>query len=114
MGGNPTLQEFSEHLIATYGAANARAMMQSAMRAGGEIIDIRSGDISLSKARDIACPVLLIVGDQDMFVPVELAQQYAARVPRGEVLVAQGAGHVVHLERPEWMEQTVLDWLKRH
>jgi valacyclovir hydrolase len=110
----PPLQELSDHLIATYGAASARAMMQSAMRAGGEIIDVRNGDISLSKARDIACPVLLIVGDQDMFLPVELAQQYPARVPQGEVLVAEGAGHAVHLDRPEWMEQTVLDWLKRH
>jgi pimeloyl-ACP methyl ester carboxylesterase len=89
------MQEFSAHLIATYGAANARAMTQSAMRASGEIIDIRGGDISLSKAPDIICPVLLIVGDQDLFLPVELAQQYAERVPQGEVLVAQGAGHAV-------------------
>src|SRR5687767_2926539 len=57
----PPLQAYSKQLVATYGTANARAMTQNFVGAIGEIIE-RGGDISLSKAGSITCPVLLIAG----------------------------------------------------
>jgi len=109
----PLLQHFSEYLIATYGEANARAMTQSFVGAVSAIIE-GGGDISLSKASNITCPVLLITGEHDFFVPLALLSQLAAPIRNAEVMQADGAGHDVHHARPEWLAQTILNWLKRH
>jgi pimeloyl-ACP methyl ester carboxylesterase len=58
--------------------------------------------------------VLLIAGEHDIFAPPALAAQYASRAPKGEWLEAKDAGHDVHNARPEWLAETLLDWLKRH
>ena len=109
----PPLQQFRDFLIATYGEANARAMTQSLVGALRAIIK-DGGDLSLSKASTITCPVLLIVGEHDFFAPPALASELAARIRTAEVLVAEGAEHNVYGDRPEWLTQTILDWLGKH
>jgi pimeloyl-ACP methyl ester carboxylesterase len=108
----PPLQQFSEYLIATYGEANARAMTRSEVGALTALIEA-GGDVSLSQASNITCPVLLIVGEHDVFIPLALASQLAARIGTAEVLEAKGAGHAVHREKPHWLAQTIVDWLLR-
>jgi pimeloyl-ACP methyl ester carboxylesterase len=110
----PPLQPFREYLVSTYGEANARAMTQSVVGALSDIIEKSGGDISLSKAGSIACPVLLIRGEHDIFVPPALLSQLAARVRTAEVLEAEGAEHSLHHDRPEWLTQTILDWVGKH
>ena len=109
----PPLQEFRDFLVATYGEANARAMTQSQVGALSDIIK-GGGELSRSKADNITCPVLLIAGEHDMFAPPALASQLAARIRTAEVLVAEGAEHNVYGERPEWLTQTILDWVGKH
>ena len=109
----PPLQQFREYLIATYGEANARAMTRSEVAALSDIIEA-GGEVSLSKAGNITCPVLLIRGEHDFFVPLALLSQLAARIRTAEVLEAEGAEHGVHNDRPEWLAQTILDWLGKH
>jgi pimeloyl-ACP methyl ester carboxylesterase len=47
-------------------------------------------------ARDLpAVPVLLLGGDQDLSTPLEWTRAEAARAPRGQLVVARGAGHSV-------------------
>ena len=110
----PPLQGYRDYVVATYGEANARAMIQSDVSALSDIIEKRGGDLSLSKAGNITCPVLLIAGEHDMFAPPALASQLAAHIPTAEVLVAEGAEHNVYGDRPEWMTQTILGWLGKH
>ncbi len=109
----PPLQGYRDYLVATYGEANARAMTQSEVTALSAII-AAGGDLSAAHAGDIACPVLLIVGEHDMFVPRALLDKIASRLPHGETIVVEGAGHDVHNARPEWFAQTILDWLAKH
>jgi valacyclovir hydrolase len=109
----PPLQPFRDFLIATYGEANARAMTQSMVAAKSAIIK-GGGDVSLSKAGNITAPVLLVVGEHDVFAPPALASELAARIRTAEVLVAEGAQHNVYMDRPEWLTQTILDWLGKH
>lgn len=109
----PPLQQFRDSLIATYGEANARAMTQSLVGALRDIIK-DGGNLSLSKAGNIACPVLLIAGEHDIFAPPALASELAARIGTGEVLVAEGAEHNVYGDRPEWLTHTILDWVGKH
>jgi pimeloyl-ACP methyl ester carboxylesterase len=109
----PPLQGFRDFLIATYGETNARAMTQSMATAKTDIIEA-GGDVSLSKAGNITCPVLLISGEHDFFAPPALASELAARIRAAEVLVAEGAEHNVYMDRPEWLTHTILDWLGKH
>lgn len=109
----PPLQPFRDYLVATYGKANARAMTQSFVRAVSDIIE-GGGDISRSKAGNITCPVLLIAGEHDAFAPPALVSELATRIHRSEILIVEGAGHDVHHTHPQWLAQTIIDWLKRH
>jgi len=104
------MQGFSNYLKATYGEANARAMTQNFVVAARAIID-SGGDISLSRGGDITCPVLLIVGEHDFMAPPALVSQLATPIHAVEVLEVAGVGHGVHEERPEWLAQTIRDWL---
>ena len=110
----PPMAGFRDFLVGQYGEANARAMSQSFGAAMGEIIDTRGGNLALPKAGEIACPVLLISGERDVFVSPEMLRQLAARVPVVEAHVVPGAPHDVNHAQPEWMARTVLDWLGRH
>jgi valacyclovir hydrolase len=110
----PPLQDYRDYLVSYYGEANARAMTQSETRAIGDIIEHRGGDVSLSKAGNITCPVLLIAGSEDMFVPRPVLDNLAAHLRVAEVAVAEGAGHDVQHSCPEWLANTMLDWLSRH
>jgi valacyclovir hydrolase len=109
----PPLQGFRDYLVSTYGETNARAMTQSVVGALSDIIKA-GGELSRSKADNITCPVLLISGEHDIFAPPSLASELAARIRAAEVLVAEGAEHNVYMDRPEWLMQTILDWLGKH
>jgi len=109
----PPLQQFRDYLVATYGEANARAMTQSVVGALSDIIK-EGGELSLSKAGNITCPVLLIAGEHDMFAPPALASELAARIRTAEVLEAEGAEHNVYMDRPECLTQKILDWVGKH
>jgi len=108
----PPLEEYSKYLIATYGAENARAMVRGQGIAITEIMKTRDGDLSLSQAGHITCPVLLITGEHDFFAPAENVAQLAARLPNAQAITVEGAGHDVHNARPEWFVQTVVNWLQ--
>ena len=109
----PEMQPFRDYLIAAYGEANARAMTRNFVSAARAIIE-GGGDISWAKAGAIACPVLLITGEHDPLAPPALVSELATRLRTAEFLAAEGAGHGVHHDRPEWLAQTILAWLKRH
>lgn len=52
----------------------------------------------------VQVPVTWIHGELDT-IPVSIAEESAELVPRGDVIVVDGAAHVPHLERPARFEQ---------
>jgi pimeloyl-ACP methyl ester carboxylesterase len=110
----PSLQQFRENLVATYGEEQARAMTQSVVAAWSTIIKQHGGDISRSKADEIRCPVLLIAGEHDLFAPPALACELAAHIRRAEMLVVEGAEHFTFIDRLECLTHTILDWFVKH
>lgn len=107
------LQEFSNYLKGTYGEENARIMMQSAAKAFGAMI-AAGGDISRDRAGEIACPALLITGEQDsVFAPPAVVSEMAEAMQNAEFMEAKGAGHSVHHDRPDWLAKTIVDWLTK-
>jgi pimeloyl-ACP methyl ester carboxylesterase len=110
----PPLQGYRDFLVGRYGKANARAMTQNHVKALNEIIDgEKQGKLARAKADKIACPVLLITGEHDMFASPTLVEESAARIPHAETRVAEGAGHDVQNSHPEWLARTLLDWLQQ-
>ena len=49
----------------------------------------------------ITMPVLIVWGDQDKVMPVAHAQAWKDKIPQAEVMIVPGAGHIVHLDKPE-------------
>lgn len=49
----------------------------------------------------IACPVLLITGDEDRTGPVPVARALAAAIPDAELQILPGCGHWATVERPK-------------
>ncbi len=49
----------------------------------------------------IACPTLVVVGEQDILTPPEIAQEYASSIPGAQVAVIPNVGHLSNLEQPE-------------
>lgn len=109
----PPLEGLSQYLSATYGAANARAMTRSVATALKTIIEA-GGDISLSRAGQIRCPVLLMTGEYDFFAPPTLVSETAARISRATFLQADGAEHDVHNSKGDWLASTIVEWLSRN
>ena len=104
---------FSTYLTASYGEDNARSMTRNFANANRALIE-RGEGISLTKVGNIACPVLLIAGEQDFFVTPQMLTNLAALIPGAEMHIVNDAGHGVHADKPEWFNQTLLDWLRRH
>jgi valacyclovir hydrolase len=76
------------------------------------------GDISLSRAADIACPLFLMVGEHDRLNPVDGVWQFvqAATRPGGpprHFKVFAGAEHPIHDQRPDQFVAAVLEFLKQ-
>jgi valacyclovir hydrolase len=108
----PELVEFSEQLIGTYGRHNARAMTQNAAQAMSEIIETRGGDVRLSRADTIKCPVLLITGEHDAYASFPLVTELGARIARARTIEVKGAAHDVHASHSGWLIATLLEWLR--
>lgn len=60
----------------------------------------------------IGVPALVIAGDKDSFTPPRLAEEMAAAMPKGEILMTSGT-HVVPLEQRALVEEKVLAFLDR-
>ena len=53
------------------------------------------------RLREIDIPVLVIVGEDDVAMPVAMAQVLARELPDAELVVIPDAGHLSNLEQPE-------------
>lgn len=57
-------------------------------------------------------PALVIAGDRDSFTPPRYAEEMAAALPLGELLMVPGGTHVVPLERRELVSERVEKFLR--
>lgn len=60
----------------------------------------------------IACPTLVLVGDGDQLTPSALAREIAAGIPGARLVVVPECGHVSTLERPQAVNEALVDWLR--
>lgn len=71
------------------------------------------GDLSLSRAREIVCPLLLMVGEHDPLNPVASARRFVdAAGPRATLKVFDGATHEIHDQQPGRFVAALLEFLR--
>jgi valacyclovir hydrolase len=75
-----------------------------------QIID-SGGDVSLSEAHRIRCPVLLMLGSRDALNPESAGRQLVQRIPHGRLVVLD-CGHAVHREQPDAFRQALREHLQ--
>ena len=61
----------------------------------------------------IGTPLLVVVGDRDEFVPVEVAATMYRMLPNAALAVCPNASHSLPATHATWFAQTVLDFLNR-
>jgi pimeloyl-ACP methyl ester carboxylesterase len=108
----PGYEGLRDHLVARYGADMVRRSLQSFV-AAVTAIAASGGNIGYDGADRIACPVLLVVGESDTFVQRSDVEALSRRISKGQMLLAEGAGHLVHEDRTEWFDGIVKEWLSR-
>lgn len=55
-------------------------------------------------------PALVVVGAEDGLAPVELAMEMSQLLPRGELSVIPGAGHLAPWEKPAEVAEVIAQW----
>jgi pimeloyl-ACP methyl ester carboxylesterase len=61
----------------------------------------------------IRVPTLVVHGTGDRLTAVENGRRMAAAIPGAELALFEGGGHVLHVERPDDLAETVLGFLAR-
>ena len=54
-------------------------------------------------------PVVVVTGDRDRVVPLKQSEKLAAEIPDAELLTVPGAGHAIILERPDIINEVIID-----
>jgi pimeloyl-ACP methyl ester carboxylesterase len=89
--------------------------MATALQAGplvlwGALRDVLADDVQ-SALSGIAAPTLLVWGERDVLVPLELGRALHRAIQGSRLVVVPGAGHNVMCECPEQFNRLVLDFL---
>jgi pimeloyl-ACP methyl ester carboxylesterase len=61
----------------------------------------------------IACPALVMTGELDTWAPPAQHEAIAAAIPKSELVIVPGAGHMIQLEAPEAVNAAIARWLER-
>jgi len=63
------------------------------------------------RLREIKCPTLVIVGDQDMGTPPAMAREIHQNLPGSALEVIHSAAHLSNIEQPDVFNTTLLNFL---
>jgi len=60
----------------------------------------------------IHLPTLVLCGDADLLTPIKYSEYLERVMPRAQLKVFPGAGHMLPLERPRQAADAIIEWLK--
>ncbi len=100
------LEEFRDATLTLRSWAGLQASLKS-------IRNIRDEDMVDDRLSCIACPVLIVWGDRDEALPVEMAHRYHEGIKGSELTLLAGCGHNIPEERPEETVAAIEDFLAR-
>lgn len=93
------------------------AYVEFVLRAGAsQLVRQNRAVIARPDARDhlprVACPVLVMHGEDDALVPFEHAQEMAALMPHAKLVPVPRCGHMLTMERPAIVNEALARWLR--
>jgi 3-oxoadipate enol-lactonase len=65
------------------------------------------------RLKDLHCPALVIVGEEDAGTPVEMAREIHAALPGAELAILRSASHLSNMEQPEEFTRVLLRFLDK-
>ncbi len=65
------------------------------------------------RLKEIKCPVLILVGDQDHGTPVAMSEQMRDNLPGSQMMVISSASHISNVEQTQVFNRAVDDFLAR-
>lgn len=79
-------------------------------RALTKMIRDREGDLSSEELNKIETPCLLVWGEEDRVVPVEIGKKLSRDLPNSNFISLKKTGHLVPEEKPEHVSQHIFDF----
>jgi len=80
--------------------------------------DVLHGDFTacdgfdvMARLGEITCPTLVITGTEDRLTPPRYATYLRDHIPGATLILVEGAGHMVMVEKPEQVTQAIQDFL---
>jgi pimeloyl-ACP methyl ester carboxylesterase len=101
-----SMPEVSAHVMKMMTSTNPKAAA-TAMRARSHRIDYLTEIFP-----QIKVPALVIVGRQDQFTPVAMAEEMHRRLADSKMFIIENAGHMPNLEQPDEFNEIVIDFLE--
>jgi len=86
---------------------------QSPSAIRGAVVRMMERPDSTALLPSVAVPCLVIVGEEDVLTPPDVARAMAASIPGATLSVIAGAGHLCSLEQPEAFNTAVEAFLSR-
>ncbi|HWE97759.1 MAG TPA: alpha/beta fold hydrolase [Tepidisphaeraceae bacterium] len=59
----------------------------------------------------VCVPTLILVGEEDAITPLAVAQSMQRQIPRAELKIVRGAGHMSPMEQPEQVNQALANFV---
>jgi 3-oxoadipate enol-lactonase len=66
------------------------------------------------RLNELRCPTLVLVGSEDILIPVSFSEHLARAIPGAELVVLEKSGHGLLIESPDAVATAILDFLSRH
>jgi pimeloyl-ACP methyl ester carboxylesterase len=91
---------FVEAAMRHFDQGTQRAILRLYRSAPEELLAASGRDLS-----SVGAPALVVWGARDPFISSRFGSQYAAELPRGEVVLVEDAGHWPWLDRPDLIDR---------
>ncbi len=65
---------------------------------------------TFNRLKEISCPTLILVGEQDHGTPPEMAHAMKAQMPKASFQAIPNAGHISNVEQPKVFNQHLIDF----
>src|SRR5215467_8954183 len=65
------------------------------------------------RLKELRCPALIIVGEEDPGTPVEMAREIHAALPGSQLAILRSASHLSNVEQPEEFNRALLGFLDK-
>jgi 3-oxoadipate enol-lactonase len=98
--GAPVIEQVRQIILNTPSAGIIGSLQGTAVRPDSSEM--------LSK---ISAPLLILTGDKDQIIPLEMAKAMAATIPTTTLIVIENAGHMPMLEQPQATTTALRDFL---